>query len=82
MQKKISRVKTILAILLLSFLLTANNGVAQKPTAKESATKELKRLWKKNEVLFGVGSALLFTLVVYALWRKKKRGITNFDSIT
>jgi hypothetical protein len=81
-QKKISRVKTILVILLLSFLLTANKGISQAPAAKETAAKELKRLWKKNEVVFGVGSALLFTLVVYALWRKKKRGISNIDSIT
>jgi hypothetical protein len=81
-QKKVNRVKGILIIPFLFFLLSANNGIAQTPSAKEPVAKELKHLWKKNELLFGVGSALLFTLVVYALWRKKKRGITNIDSIT
>ena len=80
MQKKINSVKAILISLFLSFFLTTT-GITQEPVAKQTPAAELKRLWKKNELFFGVGSALLCTLVVYALWRKKKRSISNIDSI-
>jgi hypothetical protein len=69
-------------LLILTLLLAANICFGQQTSAKTITTTELKQFWKKNEILVGVGSALVFTLVVYALWRKKKRSIINIDSIT
>ena len=65
---------------MLAFMLTAYVGFAQNITEKNTGAKELKRFWKKNEILVGVGSALVFTLIVYAFWRKKKRSLENIDS--
>jgi len=79
-QKKKHQGKSIL-LLILTFLLAANICFAQQTATKTINTTELKQFWKKNEILVGVGSALIFTLVVYAIWRKKKRSITNIDSI-
>ena len=81
MQKKIITGKNIFIVLFFYFLFISGNGVSQQPDTKRTATTELKHLWKKNELLIGVGSAMLFCLVVYALWRKKKRSITNIDSL-
>ena len=81
MQKKINRVRIILIVCFLSFLLTANKGITQEPVVKKTTVSELKHLWKQNELLIGVGSAMLLTLIVYALWRKKKSNTSNIDSI-
>ncbi|QEC67407.1 hypothetical protein FRZ67_08895 [Panacibacter ginsenosidivorans] len=82
MQKKKNRVRIILIVCFVAFLLTTNNGMAQEPVAKTTTGAELKHLWKKNEVLIGVGTAMLLTLIVYALWRRKKSNTSNIDSIT
>lgn len=61
-------------------MLISYTGFSQQTTEKNVAVKDLKHSWKKNEILFGVGSALVFTLIVYAFWRKKKRSLGNIDS--
>jgi hypothetical protein len=81
-QKKIHRVRIILIVCFLSFLLTANRGITQEPVTKTTTATELKHLWKQNELLVGVGTAMLLTLIVYALWRRKKSNTSNIDSIT
>lgn len=79
-QKTTFRIKSIAISLMLVFMLTTHLGFAQNTTAKNTAATELKHFWKKNEILAGVGSALVFTLIVYAFWRKKKRSLGNIDS--
>jgi len=81
-QKKKKRSKGIYLLLILTLLLNATIGFSQQVENKLSTTAELKHFWKQNEVLVGLGSALLFTIIVYAIWRKKKRSITNIDSIS
>ena len=54
---------------------------SQELTLSTPESKEAKWAWKKNELLVGIGSAFAFTVIVYAFWRKKKKGINNIDSI-
>ena len=36
--------------------------------------------WKRNEVLIGVSFAALCVLIVFFVWRKRKKDISNIDS--
>ncbi|CAN5393328.1 hypothetical protein BH10BAC2_BH10BAC2_49860 [soil metagenome] len=56
-------------------------GFAQELTSALPESREAKWAWKKNELLIGIGSAFAFTMIVYAFWRKKKKGSNNMDSI-
>jgi hypothetical protein len=81
-QKKKKRGKSIYLFLILTLLLTATICFSQQVESKITTTPDLKHFWKQNEILVGLGSALLFTIIVYAVWRKKKRNFSNIDSIS
>ncbi|MBG9375159.1 hypothetical protein I5907_02885 [Panacibacter sp. DH6] len=80
MQTVTSLLKTTTLSLLILCLVISNRGLSQEPAIQKAAGVETKRFWKKNELLIGLGSALLFTGIVYAFWRKKKKGFGNLDS--
>lgn len=80
MQKKKNRVKACFVILILASIFLTKIGFTQEPATSPAPAKEIKWFWKKNELLIGVGSAFAFTLIVYAFWRKKKKGVNNIDS--
>lgn len=80
MQITTSVFRKIILSLLVLLLVTSPASIAQKPLPQKNVGTETKKFWKKNEILVGLGSALLFTGIVYAFWRKKKKGFGNLDS--
>lgn len=56
----------------------AANYQSDEPAAAADITSQA--FWKRNEVLIGVSFAALCALIVFFIWRRKKKDISNIDA--